>query len=256
MPGAILLAGALVAGAVIFTNSGSTSGLVGGDNSKLTATESSKFKEALTAVAGITKVNDKDHYSGNLKAKVQIVEFSDMDCPYCKRFNGELDKAVAAYGDKIGVIYRHFPLTQLHPNASKEAEATECAAELGGNDAFGKFFKEFESEIAGGKTYSSELMSDIAVSIGLDKAQFESCLASDRPGRAVAEDVKDGNTAGVSGTPFSIILKNGKPVDLISGAYPFEETQGLDDCSEASIYVYSLRNSACAFKSVLDGLVK
>ena len=101
-------------------------------------------KEEKDTISKLSPINDEDHSLGNKNAGVQIVEFSDMDCPYCKSFNNTIDQLIEMYGDKIGVVYRHFPLTQLHPNAKTEAEATECAAELGGNTAFWQYFNKLQ----------------------------------------------------------------------------------------------------------------
>ena len=67
---------------------------------------------------------------------MKVVEFSDLECPFCKRFHATMQQTVAAYGGQVAWVYRHFPIDQLHSKAPKEAEATECAAELGGNDKF------------------------------------------------------------------------------------------------------------------------
>jgi protein-disulfide isomerase len=164
----------------------------------------------------------KDHILGNPIATVQIVEYSDMDCPYCQKFNGTIKEILAAYGDKIAVVYRHFPLTMLHQNAQKEAEATECAAKLGGNEGFWSYFDKYEAELAAKKTFSNELLLSVAETAGLNRTNFESCLNSDEPGKLVKEDTDNAAKIGISGTPFSIIVVNGKPKDTIEGAYPIE----------------------------------
>lgn len=81
-------------------------------------------------------------FIGEEKNSVYVVEYSDLECPFCKRFHEtmlEVMKEFDARGEEVTWIYRHFPLDQIHSKARKEAEATECAAELGGNDAFWKY---------------------------------------------------------------------------------------------------------------------
>ena len=84
----------------------------------------------------VRQVTDSDHLRGDPKAKVKVVEFSDLECPFCKRFHVTMQQVIEEYDGKVAWIYRHFPLDSLHSKARKEAEASECAAELGGNDGF------------------------------------------------------------------------------------------------------------------------
>jgi len=81
-------------------------------------------------------VSDGDHILGDKNAPVKIVEFSDTECPFCKRFHTTMQQVVKDNNGQVAWVYRHFPLDQLHSKARKEAEATECAAELGGNEKF------------------------------------------------------------------------------------------------------------------------
>ena len=86
-------------------------------------------------------VTPADHILGNPNAEVFIVEYSDLECPFCKQFHKSMLEIMSEYGaeGKVAWVYRHFPLDQLHSKARKEAEATECATELGGNDAFWEY---------------------------------------------------------------------------------------------------------------------
>ena len=87
-----------------------------------------------------------DHILGDMNAEIIIVEYSDLDCPFCKVFHPTMHQVVEKSEGKVAWVYRHYPIPQLHPNAPKKAEETECAWELGGNDAFWKYAdKVFES---------------------------------------------------------------------------------------------------------------
>ncbi len=83
-------------------------------------------------------VTEKDHIYGNPAADLLLVEYSDLECPFCKRFHETMTQVMKEYGDtgKVAWVYRHFPLDSIHSKARHEAEATECAGELGGKDKF------------------------------------------------------------------------------------------------------------------------
>jgi len=89
----------------------------------------------------LAPVTAEDHLNGDINASIKIVEYSDIDCPFCKRFHSTLEQVKALYGDKVVWVYRHFPITQLHPDSFNKSHATECVAELGGNDKFWQYLK-------------------------------------------------------------------------------------------------------------------
>jgi len=172
---------------------------------------------------------DRDHIRGNPDAPVTLIEYSDFECPFCKRFHTTLEKLVDESDDQVRWVYRHFPLDQIHPvKARKEAVASECAAELGGNDAFWKFADRFfELTPSNNKTDIDVVLPRIAREIGLDEARFASCLASGRHDQRVEEDVQNALATGGRGTPWTIIVsKNGKTYPL-SGAQPYAAVKQL-----------------------------
>ena len=77
------------------------------------------------------KITDKDHIRGNKNASIVLIEYSDLECPFCKVFHTTLNQMLSTYEDKVMLVYRHFPLDSLHSKARKEAEASVCAAKLG-----------------------------------------------------------------------------------------------------------------------------
>lgn len=84
----------------------------------------------------VDPVTPADHHFGSDNAEITIIEYSDLECPYCARFHQTMHQIVTDYNGKINWVYRHLPLEQLHPNAFNKALASECVAELGGNDKF------------------------------------------------------------------------------------------------------------------------
>ena len=87
----------------------------------------------------VAPVGQDDYIFGNPEAEIKIVEFSDLECPFCKSFHVTLHQVVQEYDGKVAWIYRHFPIDSRHPKADAEAVAVECAGKLGGNEMFWKY---------------------------------------------------------------------------------------------------------------------
>lgn len=164
-----------------------------------------------------------DHIRGDLaKAKVAVIEYSDFECPFCKRHHPTMQQVMDSYKGDVVWVYRHFPLG-FHANAQKEAEASECANELGGNDAFWKYADTvFDRTAAGGDGFPLENLAPLAKEIGLNEDKFKSCLDSGKYAQHVRDEMDAGAAAGVQGTPgnFVLNLKTKESVE-ISGAQPF-----------------------------------
>lgn len=202
IPLAIVVAGIVIAGAIFF---GGRWGVTAVSNQPDAATQ-----PASVAVA-LRQVSAGDHIRGNPDAPFVLVEYSDTECPFCKAFHGSVKQAMDEYGKDgtLAWVYRHFPLDQLHSKARKEAEATECAAELAGNTGFWNYVDRlFEITPANNGLDPAEL-SRIAAFVKLDEQKFGACLASGKYAEHIERDYQSGLTAGASGTPFNIlVLKN------------------------------------------------
>ncbi|MCR4279564.1 MAG: thioredoxin domain-containing protein [Candidatus Zambryskibacteria bacterium] len=86
----------------------------------------------------VPALGDGDHVRGSVDAPVTLIEYSDLECPFCKSFHPQVQQALAGYGNQLSWVYRHFPL-DFHPSARPLAEGSECAAQLGGNDKFWEY---------------------------------------------------------------------------------------------------------------------
>ena len=174
---------------------------------------------------------DRDHIFGNPEARISLIEYSDFECPYCKRFHPTPKQAVEAYGDQVNWVYRHFPLAFHNPLAQKEAEASECAGELGGNDGFWRYADAvYERTRSNGNGFPVSGLVPLAVELGLDEAKFEECFESERYTRRVNEDVEEGQSIGISGTPGNVLLDNrtGR-VRVVAGAVPLDRLRAEID---------------------------
>lgn len=216
LPASILIAAVLVSGALVYNVGKKSGGPPGSEASSEPTT-------------GMRPVSADDHIRGDPKAPVKVIEFSDLECFFCKRFHLTMKQVVATYGNQVAWVYRHFPLDDIHRKARKEAEATECAAELGGplgseasNDAFWAYTDRLFEITPSNDGLDLALLPQIAVDVGLDKTKFEECLKSGRHAARVQRDAEDALNSGVRGTPYSIVIaKNGQKF-VIPGALPFE----------------------------------
>ncbi len=188
-------------------------------------------EDSTEKLKNIAPITEEDHIRGNPDAPVKIVEYSDTECPFCKRFHITMKQVMEAYGDsgEVAWVYRHFPLDQLHPEARKQAEASECAAELGGEDAFWKYIDRVYEVTPSNNGLKSSELPKIAAYVGLDVEAFNTCLASGRHAEKVERYVQNAIATGGSGTPWSIVVtKSGKTYPL-SGAQPLPAIKQLID---------------------------
>ncbi len=172
--------------------------------------------------SGIKAVSNQDHILGNKNAKIVIVEYSDMECPYCQVFHNTMHEIIKEKTN-IAWVYRHYPIAGLHSKAIREAEATECAFEQGGNTAFWKYVDRiFEITPSNNRLEEKEL-TNTAQYIGLNTSSFYTCLESRKYQGKIEDDINNARKDGIKSTPHSFILVNGKVVDVIRGAKPYEE---------------------------------
>lgn len=153
---------------------------------------------------------DTDPGAGPANAPVQIVEFSDFQCPFCQRAVPTVKKLQAAYGNRIHLVYKDFPLSN-HPQAFPAAVAANCAREQG------KFWEYHDRLFANQQALGPEDLKRHAAALGLDAAKFTSCVDDGRMQRLVQADMDESQRYGVSSTPTFFI--NGR---LVSGAQPYE----------------------------------
>jgi protein-disulfide isomerase len=177
----------------------------------------------------IRPVDMFDHILGNPAAPVMIIEYSDFDCTYCKGFHDTLHQIIANVGvnGNISWVFREFPLSEIHPNAFSHARAAECVAATSGNDAFWKFTNAlFANQPVSPSTYGT-----LASSIGITGDTFANCYssASSTLNARITEDRQNALDMGAQGTPFSVILVNGKPSTVIDSAYSYDAMRKLID---------------------------
>lgn len=128
---------------------------------------------------------------------------------------------------QIAWVYRHFPLTQIHSKAPKEAEAAECANELGGNDKFWQYIDKIFEITPSNNGLDLKLLPQVAEDIGLNRQQFEICLESGKYAGHIDDDARDAVTSGARGTPFSIVIAQNNQKFIINGAQPLSAVKAV-----------------------------
>ena len=165
-----------------------------------------------------------DHIFGPKNAKVSIIEYSDMECPYCKKNNQTINLLKDTYDNNVNFIYRHFPLSFHLPNAQDQAEASECVAKINGNDAFFVFVDEIFSRTSTNKGFSYEKIQPLAEEIGVDGTEFKKCMDGDEMLDVVNSNSEEISALGGEGTPINFVRNNETGnVKALPGAYPFDQ---------------------------------
>lgn len=232
--GAILL-GSLIISAGILSSPGSFERPTSGTNDTLPSADTAAAPD--DEPSGPVKVSvDDDPVLGDKNAPLTLIEFSDYECPFCKRsFTDVLPELKKAYIDtgKVKFVYRDLPLS-FHANAQKEAEAAECARSLGNDATYFKFHDQiFSQTTSNGTGLALSQLPVIAKGLGLNTAQFEQCLDSGKFKEEVEKDVADAGAIGISGTPSWVVGATSADGtiegQLIVGAQPFNALKTIID---------------------------
>ncbi|MBI4281558.1 DsbA family protein [Candidatus Uhrbacteria bacterium] len=157
------------------------------------------------ASTNVPIATNDDPSIGPANARVTVVEFSDFECPFCRQAFPIVRELMASYGDRVRFIYRDFPITQVHDNAEKAAEAGECA------HTQGKFWPLHDKIFQNAPRMSVPDLKQYAREVGLNTTQFDTCLDSGTFANEVAQDYADGIALGVRGTPTWFF--NGRKVE-------------------------------------------
>ncbi len=221
IPLAIVLAGGIVALAVFYSG-------------KTTTKNNPTQADGATATQNVDvrPVDSTDHVFGDVNAPIKIVEYSDLQCPYCQEFDATMRQIMTDYKGKVAWIYRSFWAVRklpdgsvFHPLGGKAAESAECVAELGGNDKFWDYIGKVFADQANG---SLDNLDKYATAEGIDQAAFDKCLSSGKYTAKVASLYQEGLKSQVNGTPNAFIMsKNG--IVVIPGAVPYAQVKAALD---------------------------
>jgi protein-disulfide isomerase len=180
-------------------------------------------------------IDAADYVEGNTKSRVAIVEYSDPECPFCVSLYPSLKQLRNEYEDRVAFVYRHFPLTQIHPHSAEESRAIACAGTLGGGTKFYEYIDAIYGYKAANQTTELPITgkTDLALNIGLGKVAFEKCLQDPATDNLINASINDGVQAGVQGTPSTFILlqtkKGYQVITMVDGARPYEYVKAAID---------------------------
>lgn len=219
IPGAIILAGVIIAGAVVY---------VGLPKSPVAVVDptiqdgNGQRGAAPSAVADIIKIKEGDFVLGNKSSKVVIIEYGDFQCPFCGKFFRETESQIKEQYVKTGkaaFLWRDFAF--LGEESFRASEAAHCAGDQGKFwEYHDKLFASQNGENQG--AFADANLKNFARDIALDGAKFDLCFTSGKYRKTVEDSSAEGRSAGVSGTPATFV--NGK---LVSGAVPFATFKNL-----------------------------
>jgi protein-disulfide isomerase len=216
VPASIVVAGLLV-GVGLYFGSGD-SGSLG-----VAATAPPPAAAPADTTDKIDPITDADFVKGNRNAPVKIVEYSDFECPFCKRHHETVQQVFDKVGgENVSWVFRQFPLESLHPiKAMAVAMASECAGELGGNDGFWKFTDSyFERTLSNNRTDTEVVIPQIIKEIGINQQAFTTCFESNRHRPKIDANIADAMETGGRGTPWSIMVGPTGKTYPINGAQP------------------------------------
>lgn len=169
-------------------------------------------------------IDSSDFVEGKADGKVFVIEYSDPECPFCAQVSSTIKQLRTDYADKVGFVYRHFPLSQIHKNAFDESRAIACAGKIGGKEKFYQYIDTLYGYETSKQTTEIPVTGkeDFARTIGLDMTAFGTCMKENQTAQIVTDSLNDGVTAGVQGTPSTFILvktkKGYEQISMVDGA--------------------------------------
>lgn len=215
IPLSIIVAGVIVAGAILWSQ-----------NATRAVSSGASVESAREPSISIRTPNKKtDHIRGNIDAPITIVEFSDLECPFCARIHPTLQRIIEEQNDTRWV-YRHFPLSSIHSNALSAALASECIAQLGSNDHFWSFV---DSVFANQENLGDNWYRETAASIGIGTRDFENCMQDSKIASRIRDNLDEATGTGGRGTPYIVVITPKGNLMPFSGALPYEQVSAFID---------------------------
>lgn len=215
LPAAIIISGLILAVAIfVFRSDGGPSASAGD-------------------VSQTRPVSPEDHMIGNPEAKVKIVEYSDIDCRYCKGFQKTMAQLMTEYGTDgdVAWVYRHFPLVDIHRYAASHAEAAECVASIAGESSLWRFIDILHAAAPDVNQFNPRDYPGAISQLGVPEAEFTTCMDEGRFADRVQADFENALAAGGEGTPYIVVFVEGQEPVALEGALPYDAMKQVIDRS-------------------------
>lgn len=198
----------------------------GGTPSTTKGTETPTVAKTLTQNE-ISFIKDTAYIEGNKDAIITLIEYSDLECPFCIRQykEGTIKKVHEKFGDKINSIFKSFRGVP-HENSEAEANALLCAGDIGGKDKYVAYYNEIFTRSSGGNGtgFSKDALLPLAKELKIDSKKFQTCVDSKEKIKRFDTETAEGAKLGVQGTPGTVVINNQTgEYELIAGAYPVAE---------------------------------
>jgi len=183
-----------------------------------------KNKQEQPAIKEIPMVTNDDHIRGSINAPIKIVEYSDLECPFCKQFHFTMKSIMNDYeaSGKVAWVFRHYPIDDLHKKARQEATATECAGTIGGNKGFWNYLSSLYELTPSNDGLDLNLLPKIATDVGLNAQAFVTCLESSQHEETINREIIEAQAAGAQGTPFPVIIGPDGSQTQLGGAVSYQ----------------------------------
>ena len=212
---------------------GSTKTAKSTDTTTAAAAGTNTAADAAPTFNDVKAISKDDYIRGEKNAKLTLISYTDLECPFCKSFHPTLKQLLTDYNGDVNVIFRNYPLS-FHVNAPKEGEAALCVGKLGGADKYWAFVdKIFERTTSNGTGFALTALGPLAKEVGVNQDKFQKCLDDGEMTQRVKDETADGNVGGVTGTPSTLLVdpKTGKTLGGIPGAYPLDQAKGFIDAA-------------------------
>jgi len=222
LPFTIIVAGALIAGAIFISGKSSTQPP---NNSNQSGT-----------ITARPYTPGQDHILGNPNAKVKVVEYLDLECPHCKVFNDTMQKIMAYYGPggNVAWVERPFPLASIHSKAPEEAQAAECAAAQGGDTGYFNFVNKLFEVTPSDNGLDLSQLPVIAQSVGLNGQTLMTCVNAGTYANKIQNSYNEAISYGAQGTPFTLVMIGDQAVAL-PGEQPYDSMRAAIDAVLANV---------------------
>ncbi len=217
-PVAIVIAGIIIAGAILLTH-----------YFQPTTNTGASASNSLPANVNVPPPSSSDHIIGSPNAPIVLIEYSDFQCPYCQLIYPTLKQIVSESNGQIAWVMRNFPLYQIHPQAEAAANAAECIAEQAGNTGYWKFA---DADFNNQSNIGPAFFSQEAQSIGVNMQQYNACVSAKKYQSLIDSQEQVAEGAGGNGTPYTIVYGHGQSVP-ISGALPYSTIMSVIQGVEA-----------------------